>query len=278
MEQLAKAALLRPLGSAAAGPEESIEVAVQPDRALLRQERADRRDRDSGPRLAAAAVRARPDREADARSVLRHHRSRHGRGATSVTTLTDRIYQLVKIEPKRHAPPICTFFWNDQFPGSSLEGNAGSAASRAIGDALGPAAGAVASAIGGAIGAVASAVAGIAAAASGNQRRNGFQCIVESVKQKFTFFSPEGVPLRATLTVTLREYKTLDEQLAQSQSESPDRTHSHVIAARRDARPRIAAHYYRRPGDWRSIADANDIEDPRRLDAGRLSDGSAHRE
>ena len=32
-----------------------------------------------------------------------------GKGATSVTTLTDRIYQLVKIEPKRHAPPICTF-------------------------------------------------------------------------------------------------------------------------------------------------------------------------
>ena len=77
-----------------------------------------------------------------------------------------------------------------QFPGSSLEGNAGSAASRAIGGALGPAAGAVASAIGGAVSAVASAVAGIAAAASGNQRRNGFRCIVESVKQKFTLFSP----------------------------------------------------------------------------------------
>ena len=59
-----------------------------------------------------------------------------GKGALSVTTLTDRIYQLIKIEPKRHAPPICTFVWNDQFPGSSLEGNAGSAAS-AIGDALG---------------------------------------------------------------------------------------------------------------------------------------------
>src|SRR3990172_6678643 len=27
-----------------------------------------------------------------------------GKGAVSVTTLTDRIYQLIKIEPKRHAP------------------------------------------------------------------------------------------------------------------------------------------------------------------------------
>src|SRR6266566_2065053 len=41
-----------------------------------------------------------------------------GGGATSVTTLTDTIYQLVKIEPDRHAPPICAFIWNDKFPGN----------------------------------------------------------------------------------------------------------------------------------------------------------------
>jgi hypothetical protein len=189
-----------------------------------------------------------------------------GKGALSVTTLTDRIYQLIKIEPKRHAPPICTFVWNDQFPGSSLEGNAGSAAS-AIGDALGPVAGAVASAIGGAVSALASAVAGIAAAASGNQRRNGFRCIVESVKQKFTLFSPDGIPLRATLTVVLREYKTLDEQLKHLNLTSPDRTHSYVTQ-NGDTLARIAAQSYRGPGEWRSIADANGIEDPRRLAPG----------
>lgn len=190
-----------------------------------------------------------------------------GKGAVSVTTLTDRIYQLIKIEPTRHAPPICTFIWNDQFPGSSLEGNAGSAASRAIGDVLGAAAGAVASAVGGAVSAVASAVAGIAGAASGNQRRNGFRCVVESVRQKFTLFSPDGIPLRATLTVGLREYKTLDEQLAHLNLTSPDRTHSHVTQ-NGDTLSRIAAQYYRRAGDWRAIADANGIEDPRRLMVG----------
>jgi len=153
-----------------------------------------------------------------------------GNGAVSVTTLTDRIYQLIKIEPTRHAPPICTFIWNDQFPGSSLEGNAGSAA-------------------------------------SGNQRRNGFRCIVESVRQKFTLFSPEGIPLRATLTVGLREYKTLDEQLAHLNLTSPDRTHSHV-SQNGDTLSRIAAQYYRRAGDWRLIAAANGIEDPRRLVVG----------
>src|SRR5215510_8822267 len=64
-----------------------------------------------------------------------------GGGAVSVTTLTDRIYQLIKIEPTRHAPPVCTFVWNDQFPGSSLSGSAGSAASRAVSAVLGAAAG-----------------------------------------------------------------------------------------------------------------------------------------
>ena len=94
-----------------------------------------------------------------------------------------------------------------------------------------------------------------------------FRCIVESVKQKFTLFSPEGVPLRATLTVTLREYKTLDEQLAHLNLTSPDRTHSHVIQSG-DTLSGIAARFYQRPGDWRFIADANGIEDPRRLTVG----------
>jgi nucleoid-associated protein YgaU len=166
-----------------------------------------------------------------------------GKSAVSVTTRTDRIYQLIKIESTRHAPPICTFFWNDKFPGSSIGGAAGSAATQ-----------------GGAAG-------GASGAASGNQRRNGFRCIVESVKQKFTLFSPQGIPLRATLTVTLREYKTLDEQLAQLNLSSPDRTHSHVVQ-RGETLASISARFYGRAGDWRFIADANDIDDPRRLVAG----------
>lgn len=148
-----------------------------------------------------------------------------GRNATSVTTLTDRIYELVKIEPDRHAPPVCGFVWNRKFPGADVSENIG------------------------------------------NQKRNDFNCIVESVRQKFTLFSPEGVPLRATLTVTLREYKTLDQQLDQLNLNSPDRTHSYVVQSG-DQLSSIAARHYRRAGDWRHIANANEIEDPRRLSAG----------
>jgi nucleoid-associated protein YgaU len=86
---------------------------------------------------------------------------------------------------------------------------------------------------------------------------------VESVKQKFTLFSPKGVPLRATLTVTLREYKTLQEQLDRLGLSTP-RTRSHVVQ-QGETLSSLAAQYYDRPGEWRSIADANDIEDPRRM-------------
>jgi hypothetical protein len=148
-----------------------------------------------------------------------------GTGATSVTTLTDRVYELVKIEPAGHAPPICSFMWNSKFPGDGVSAHAG------------------------------------------NQKRSEFQCVVESIKQKFTLFSPEGVPLRANLTLSLREYKTLDEQLFQLNLSSPDQTHRHIIQ-QGESLSSIAARYYRQPGAWRHIAEANGIEDPRRLKVG----------
>jgi nucleoid-associated protein YgaU len=106
-------------------------------------------------------------------------------------------------------------------------------------------------------------------AAAGNQRRNAFRGVIESCRQKFTYFSPEGIPLRATLSVTLREYKTLDEQLAQLNLSSPERTHAH-LTREGETLARIAALYYTRPGDWRAIANENQIDDPRRLDPGVL--------
>jgi nucleoid-associated protein YgaU len=102
-------------------------------------------------------------------------------------------------------------------------------------------------------------------------RGNGFLCIVESVRQRFTLFSPSGVALRATLTVSLKEYKTLDQQVRDLGLQSPDHTQTHVIQ-RDDTLSRIASDTYDDPTQWRAIADANRLTDPLDLPPGRILD------
>jgi len=187
--------------------------------------------------------------------------------AVSVTAQTDRVYQLLKIEPTRHAPPILVFLWNDQFPGSAIGAQASDTPAPGPLAAITAAATAATSAIGAALGASGSA-AGTALAQGGSglarQRRNSFRCVLESVKQKFTLFSPEGVPLRATLTVSLREYKTLEDQIQQLGLSSPDRTHVHALRAR-ETLAAVAHRYYENAAEWRAVAEGNGIDDPRRL-------------
>jgi hypothetical protein len=43
-----------------------------------------------------------------------------GASARSVTELTDAFYGLVKIDPKTHAAPVCSFLWGEKFPGDRL--------------------------------------------------------------------------------------------------------------------------------------------------------------
>jgi len=195
-----------------------------------------------------------------------------GSGATSVTTETDKIYQLIKIEPTRHAPPILEFVWSDQIAGANI-GNAPGAKAGAMAAVVGAALGA-AGAIGGVIAAAGSAGAAALASAGaglGNQRRNGFRCVMESVRQKFTLFSPDGVPLRATLSVTLREYKTLQNQLDELRLSSPDRTHVHVLQ-QGETLAAVSNRYYETPVDWRAVAVRNGIHDPRRTTPGTFLD------
>jgi nucleoid-associated protein YgaU len=134
-----------------------------------------------------------------------------GEGARDVTELTKPFYQLVKIQPKTHAPPRIRFTW-----GQGLS----------------------------------------------------FKAIVESVQQKFDLFNPNGVPLRATLTLSLREYKTLEEQLSELKPESSDHTKTYTVQ-RGDTLSRIAAREYGDPALWRPIADANpDLPNVRQLKPG----------
>ncbi|QUQ65638.1 CIS tube protein [Kutzneria sp. CA-103260] len=90
-----------------------------------------------------------------------------------------------------------------------------------------------------------------------------FTAIAEQIQQKFTLFSPAGTPLRATVSLTLREYKTLEEQLQELKLQSPDHTKARVVR-RGDTLSDIAAAEYGDPAKWRVLADRNHVSDPRR--------------
>jgi LysM repeat protein len=154
-----------------------------------------------------------------------------GENATSVTSETNDFYKLVKIDNDLHAPPVCLFTWGGQeFPGGRTYGASGQGA-------------------------------------GSSQKRYGFKCIVESVQQKYTLFSPQGVPLRATLTVKLREYKTLTDQLQELNLMSADHTRAHVVQ-RGETLSGIAAEVYGDPGEWRAIAEHNGVVDPMAIQPG----------
>jgi nucleoid-associated protein YgaU len=96
---------------------------------------------------------------------------------------------------------------------------------------------------------------------------NRFTGIVESVDRKFLLFSPEGVPLRARLTLKMREYKTVEEMVAQLQS--ADHTKIRILS-RGQRLDQIASDEYGNPAHWRTIAEGNDIDDPREIPPGTM--------
>lgn len=95
-----------------------------------------------------------------------------------------------------------------------------------------------------------------------------FQCIIEQITKKFTMFLPEGIPVRATLSVTLKEYRDVDIQIKETDKHSAGLTKTRVIT-RGESLWSIAAREYGTPADWRLIAEANDIDNPRILYPGQ---------
>ncbi len=95
-----------------------------------------------------------------------------------------------------------------------------------------------------------------------------FQCLIERVSKKFTMFLPAGIPVRATLSVTLKEYREVNIQVKELALRSADITKSRVVK-QGDSLWTIAFKEYGDPADWRLIADANHIDNPRRLEPGK---------
>jgi hypothetical protein len=145
---------------------------------------------------------------------------------TPVTLLTDQFYRLIRVDPRIKAPPVCLFSWGDEgFPGSNLRQGQGETQLQL--------------------------------------RKGGFRCLVESVTQKFTLFSPKGIPLRATLSVKLREYQTLTDLVAATEQEV-------TLIEEGTTLDQVANRVYNDPTKWREIAAFNNVDDPLSLTPGSL--------
>ena len=95
-----------------------------------------------------------------------------------------------------------------------------------------------------------------------------FRGVVESLNITYVMFRPDGVPIRAKLAVTLKQYRPVEEQVRETPTLSPDFDKSYTTV-RGDTLSSVAAKVYRDASAWREIARANDIRDPRQLAPGQ---------
>ena len=94
-----------------------------------------------------------------------------------------------------------------------------------------------------------------------------FDAVLEKVGRKITMFHSTGIPARATLSVTFREYRRLAQQLDDPRRESSDKTKRRPITAT-ETLWSIADREYGEVRGWRQIAAASDVDDPRDLRPG----------
>lgn len=95
-----------------------------------------------------------------------------------------------------------------------------------------------------------------------------FTGVLENLDVTYTLFDKGGVPLRARLNVTLKEYRPAAVQVRETPRSSPTVEKAWVVR-RGDTLQSIAAAVYKDAALWRELATANDIADPRRLTPGR---------
>ena len=95
-----------------------------------------------------------------------------------------------------------------------------------------------------------------------------FKCVLESLKQQFTLFTSDGMPVRAKVSVSFKEY----EQPKEEQQKEPRRSSypAQTYTVREgDTLSGIAAALWNDPAKWRRLAEVNEISNPRVLGPGQ---------
>lgn len=93
-------------------------------------------------------------------------------------------------------------------------------------------------------------------------RLSTFKAVLERLQLRFTYFSDQGVPLRAKADLTLKQWEDEPDYPLQNPTSYTPRPHRMHTLLPGETLDRLAARYYRDATRWRLIAEANRVVDP----------------
>jgi hypothetical protein len=91
-----------------------------------------------------------------------------------------------------------------------------------------------------------------------------FEAVLTAISQKFVLFLPDGTPVRTTVDITLEQTEVPDDYQPQQPGASPAQTPLVVTPTQGQRMDTIAAQQTGDPANQRSIAEQNNIDNPRR--------------
>lgn len=99
---------------------------------------------------------------------------------------------------------------------------------------------------------------------------HSFKAVISDLALTYTYFSTTGIPLRASLALTLHQYEPANSYGPQNPTSGTPKPHQVHRVQSGETLDRIAARYYGDSTRWRTLAGANAIADPLSLRPGSL--------
>lgn len=97
-----------------------------------------------------------------------------------------------------------------------------------------------------------------------------FEAVVTQLDVTYTLFHQDGNPARAKVKLNLREFADGGKLGPQNPTSRGEPGHKVHVVKPDETLSAIAAREYGRPGEWRWLADINDLDDPKDLHPGQI--------